>query len=107
VTLSQGELAESLAVRAYSDDGSLREDNPLTRFGARMTDALIATGRAAPSEELLRKRLEKAGFADVQSFTIRLPVGPWAKDKFEPCNIVKTANTHHVVEIGPSRSLVL
>jgi hypothetical protein len=107
VTLSQGELAESLAVRAYSDDGSLREDNPLTRFGARMTDALIATGRAAPSEELLRKRLKKAGFSDVQSFTIHIPVGPWAKDKFEPFNIVKTANTHRVVEIGPSKSLVL
>jgi hypothetical protein len=94
-------------VLAQSDDGSLRDDNPLTRFGNLMNDALIATGRATPSEELLRERLEKAGFADVQSFTLRLPVGPWAKDKFEPCNTVKTANTHRVVEIGPSRSLVL
>jgi hypothetical protein len=84
VTLSQGKLAESLSVRAFSDDGSLRDDNALTRFGDLMTDALIATDRAAPSEELLRERLEKAGFVDVQSFTLRLPVGPWAKDKYEP-----------------------
>jgi hypothetical protein len=82
VTLSQGELAKSLSVLAYSDDGSLKEDNALTRFGDLMTNALIATDRAAPSEELLRERLEKAGYVDVQSFTVRLPIGPWAKDKY-------------------------
>jgi hypothetical protein len=80
-------------VHAESDDGSLKEGNPLTRFGNLMNDALIATGRATPSEELLRERLQKAGFADVQSFTIHLPVGPWAKEKYEPWT-VKTANTH-------------
>jgi hypothetical protein len=47
-----------------------------------MTNALIATDRAAPSEELLRERLETAGYVDVQSFTVRLPIGPWAKDKY-------------------------
>jgi hypothetical protein len=45
---------------------------------------MIVTGRASPSEELLRGRLEKAGYVDVQSFTLRLPFGPWAKDKYEP-----------------------
>jgi hypothetical protein len=49
-----------------------------------MQEAMIASGRPAASEELLRERLEKAGFVDVQSFTIRLPYGPWAKDKYEP-----------------------
>jgi hypothetical protein len=76
-------LADSLPVHPHSDDGSLREDNPLTRFGDLMTDALIATGRTPPSEELLRERLEKAGYVDLQSFTLRIPVGPWAKDKCE------------------------
>jgi hypothetical protein len=49
-----------------------------------MQEAMIVTGRASPSEELLRGRLEKAGYVDVQSFTLRLPFGPWAKDKYEP-----------------------
>jgi hypothetical protein len=45
---------------------------------------MIASGRVPQSEELLRERLEKAGFVDVQSFTLRLPIGPWAKDEYKP-----------------------
>jgi hypothetical protein len=47
-----------------------------------MSDAMVASGRAVASEELLRERLETAGFVDVQSFTLQLPIGPWAKDKY-------------------------
>jgi hypothetical protein len=86
------ELAHPLLVHAQSDDGSLRKDNPLTRFGARLTDALVATGRANPSEELLRERLEKAGYVDVQSFIFHIPVGPWAKDKYESSTAIHCEN---------------
>jgi hypothetical protein len=68
---------------ARSDDGSLKEDNPLAHWCSRLNDAINATGRVGPSEELLRERLEKAGFVDVQSLTVKLPFGPWAKDKYE------------------------
>jgi hypothetical protein len=64
-----------------SDDGSLTEDNPLARWSSLLNEALNASGRVAASEELLRERLEKAGFVDVQAFTFFLPFGPWAKDK--------------------------
>jgi hypothetical protein len=64
-----------------SDDGSLKDDSPLQKWANLMNDAMIASGRPVPSEALLRERLEKAGFVDVQSFTLRLPVGPWPKDK--------------------------
>jgi hypothetical protein len=60
----------------------LKEDNPLARNSILLQEALIASGRVSLSEELLRKRLEKAGYADVQSFTLKLPFGPWAKDKY-------------------------
>jgi hypothetical protein len=69
------------SVHPQSDDDSLKEDNPLSRFGDLMNDALIATGRTATSEELLKEMLEKAGYVDVQSSTFRQPIGPWAKDK--------------------------
>jgi hypothetical protein len=49
-----------------------------------MNEAMKASNRVAPSAELLRGRLEKAGFIDVQAFTLRLPIGPWPKDKYEP-----------------------
>jgi hypothetical protein len=67
-----------------SDDGSLKEDNGLALWGRLVRDAMIASGRVPQSEELLRERLEKAGFVDVQSFTLRLPIGPWAKDEYKP-----------------------
>jgi hypothetical protein len=84
-------------VHAKSDDGSLREDNALTHFGNRMNDALIATGRAPPSEERWRARLEDAGYVHVQSFTLKQPVGPWAKDKYELCTAAycENANSPH------------
>jgi hypothetical protein len=59
-----------------------------------MRDALSASGRQHPSEELLRERLEKAGYVDVQSFTLKVPVGPWPKDKYDHLNLVKAPHTH-------------
>jgi hypothetical protein len=77
-------VSKPLLAYCQSDDGSLKEDNPLVRWGGLVRDAMVATGRAPQSEELLRERLEKAGFVDVQSFTLKQPFGPWAKDKYEP-----------------------
>jgi hypothetical protein len=91
-----------------SDDGSLKDDNPVARWSTLLKDALTASGRVVPTEVLLRERLEKAGFVDVQSFTLPVPVGPWAKEKYEHCtavhlSIVKTVHTHTSVYIGASR----
>jgi ABC-type sulfate transport system substrate-binding protein len=47
-----------------------------------MQDAMDKTGRVKPSEEQLKTRLEKACFVDVQTFTLKQPVGPWAKAKY-------------------------
>jgi hypothetical protein len=73
--------SDPLLAYARCDDGSLKADNPLVRYSRLLSDAMIASGRAPSSEELLRERLEKAGFVDVQSFTLPMLMGPWAKDK--------------------------
>jgi hypothetical protein len=62
----------------------MKADNPLTRWCDLMREAVKRTGRENPSEELLRGRLEEAGYVDVQSFTVVLPFGPWTKDRYEP-----------------------
>jgi hypothetical protein len=46
-----------------------------------MEDAMSKAGRVIPGEEQLKARLEKAGFVDVQAFTMKQPLGPWAKAK--------------------------
>jgi ABC-type sulfate transport system substrate-binding protein len=47
-----------------------------------MEEAMSKSGRVRPSEEQLKTGLEKAGFVDVQAFTIKQPIGPWAKAKY-------------------------
>jgi hypothetical protein len=88
-------FAEFLLAYMGSDDGSLIDENPLMRWSNAMKEAMIASGRVAPSEELLRGRLEQAGYVDVQSFTLKLPFGPWAKDRYEPwTGTVEPLHTH-------------
>jgi hypothetical protein len=65
------------------DDGSMTDDNPLARWSSTMNEAMEASGRVSASEEILRDRLVEAGFVDVESFTLRMPMGPWAKDRYE------------------------
>lgn len=74
------ELSESGAM-LYSDDDSLAPENPARRWGELMTEAMAKSGRTAPVDGHLSERLEKAGFADIKSFAIKQPFGPWAKDK--------------------------
>jgi hypothetical protein len=47
-----------------------------------MGEAISKSGRVRPSEAQMRRRLEQAGFVDIQSFTFKQPIGPWAKDKY-------------------------
>jgi hypothetical protein len=83
--LSYGTYLILLLCLAYvgCDDGSLADDNPIVRYSRLLNDAMIASGRVPSSETLFRERLEKAGFVDVQTFALPLPVGPWAKDKYD------------------------
>jgi hypothetical protein len=80
--LRHGFLSDVHLAYMRSDDGSLSDDNPLMRWSKLMQEAMNASGRVAPSEELLRARLEQAGYVDVQSFTLKQPFGPWAKDRY-------------------------
>jgi ABC-type sulfate transport system substrate-binding protein len=47
-----------------------------------MEEAMARSGRTNPSQEQLKTRLENARFVDVQSFTVKDPIGPWAKAKY-------------------------
>jgi hypothetical protein len=69
-----------------------------------MRQAMIASGRSTASEELLRDRLEKAGFVDVQTFTLHLPNGPWPKDKYEPRTTIHSRNLTYS-PLGLNRNL--
>jgi hypothetical protein len=50
-------------------------------------------GRPTSNEVLLKERLEKADFVDLQSFTLRISLGPWAKEKCEPLTGIHSENS--------------
>jgi hypothetical protein len=60
----------------------LTPDNALVRWGNALDEAMRKSGPVRPTEELLKTRLEKAGFVDVQAFIVKQPIGPWPKAKY-------------------------
>ncbi|KAF8243752.1 S-adenosyl-L-methionine-dependent methyltransferase [Wilcoxina mikolae CBS 423.85] len=74
------ELSE-VGYELFSDDDTLSPDNPFKRHFDLAALAMEQIGRPPPTGELLRRRLEKAGFVDVMVKNIKEPLGPWPKDK--------------------------
>jgi hypothetical protein len=63
-----------------SDDGSMKDDNPLSIAIQLTSGAMESIGRPFPIVGTLRKRLEDAGFVDVKEVFYKQPFGPWPKD---------------------------
>ncbi|KAI5846699.1 S-adenosyl-L-methionine-dependent methyltransferase [Tricharina praecox] len=75
------ELAELGGV-AHSDDGSMSPDNGVKVFLSLLDSGLRKMGRVASATgESLRANLEDAGFVDIDIFTCKQPLAPWAHDK--------------------------
>ncbi|CCX31508.1 Similar to mRNA 3' acc. no. Q4IPA4 [Pyronema omphalodes CBS 100304] len=66
----------------YSDDNSMKPDNETKIFYEHIAEAMAKTGRPAHIEgSNLVEYLENAGFVDVVVNKVKLPHGPWAKEK--------------------------
>jgi len=80
-------------IRLYSDDGSLKEDSLLARWGDNFIACGKRAGRSLTTQETMKAAIEKAGFVDVHEHLYRLPLGPWARNE-----VLKEAgriNYHH------------
>ena len=74
------EIAE-IEGRMYSDDDSLPKDFPTvvaTELGIKAAEMI---GRPFRKAEQLTQLLDEAGFEDIVLLPLKLPSGPWAKDK--------------------------
>ncbi|KAF8544016.1 S-adenosyl-L-methionine-dependent methyltransferase [Trichophaea hybrida] len=65
----------------FSDDNTMKDDNPCKVYFETLEDAMIKFGRPAAFGERMKERLENAGFLDVQVLKFKQPMGPWPKDK--------------------------
>lgn len=69
-----------LDMNLYSNDGSLSDDNPLSKWNKNILKAARMMGREPNPGPLLSGFLQDAGFASVKEQIYSLPVGTWAKD---------------------------
>jgi hypothetical protein len=63
-----------------SDDNTVKPDHGLKRCMDALEEALIKVGRPLATAELLKQRLQNAGFVDIKQYVYKQPLGPWPKD---------------------------
>ncbi|CCX06893.1 Similar to mRNA 3' acc. no. Q4IPA4 [Pyronema omphalodes CBS 100304] len=74
------ELVE-LGQITYSDDDSMKDDNPIKIHFETTKKAMEKIGRPPQDTENMKRKLEEAGFIDVKVMRAKQPIGPWPKDK--------------------------
>ncbi|KAH8898842.1 S-adenosyl-L-methionine-dependent methyltransferase [Thozetella sp. PMI_491] len=67
--------------RVHSDDGTVTPDTALKRFFDLIPKAMANFGMNFNAGEAMKEPLEAAGFVNVNLRVIKVPFGPWAKDK--------------------------
>lgn len=58
----------------------MKPDHGILVFSEKLREALRKMGRPPPELGSMKKQLEKAGFEDVQTMSVKEPCGPWPKD---------------------------
>jgi len=82
-TLKPGGWIEhmELSVIFDCDDGTLSEDNPLTKWAPIQIEASETMGKSFVVGLHTKARLQETGFTDIKEHKFKLPVGPWSSDK--------------------------
>lgn len=73
------EIAE-VAVWAWSDDGTLKEDSPYMEYLRNINEAGQRTGRKMNIASDLKHWMKEAGFEGVVEKVYMVPLGPWPKN---------------------------
>ncbi|KAK3317961.1 S-adenosyl-L-methionine-dependent methyltransferase [Apodospora peruviana] len=83
----------------YSQDGSLRADNPMKKMMDGLMEACDRIGRTLDPAPSMKGWIEKAGFTNVEVATFPLPVGGWPRDKrLKECGTLMGVNFVEGVE---------
>lgn len=74
-------MTKSGPAHIYSDDGTLDPNSGASVYVNLLMEAMAKCGRPFLDASRLRQLLEDAGFVAVESFAIKQPWGPWARDR--------------------------
>lgn len=75
---------QELHAYPFCDDGTMDESeggDPVMGFYDMLREALELRGMNHDKARAMRKPLERAGFKNIQLKKLKVPLGPWAKDK--------------------------
>lgn len=81
--LKPGGYVEALerGVKPVSDDGSVGPDHFWTTWGNTVLSVGETWGKGFDAWEILKEKMEAAGFVDVVQVPMKWPIGPWMEDK--------------------------
>lgn len=71
---------QEFAIRAWSDDSSLKEDSPYAQYLKSLDEASKKSGKELNIYDRLKQWVIDAGYTDVVEKVYLLPLGPWPKD---------------------------
>ena len=84
----------------YSEDGSLKEDQSISKWITTLIDAAYGFGRDPRPGSKLEGWMKDAGFENVHHEKFRLPIGPWAKDGHFVCSTRQYADDNDMVDLS-------
>ena len=84
----------------YSEDGSLKEDQSISKWITTLIDAAYGFGRDPCPGSKLEGWMKDAGFENVQHEKFRLPIGPWAKDGHLVCSFPQYPDDNDTSDIS-------
>lgn len=67
--------------KVHTDDNTVPPNWPLSQFCDLMEQCFALFGTDASAAERGRQYMEAAGFVNIRHHAIKLPYGPWARDK--------------------------
>lgn len=70
-----------LDVRVYSDDGSLPPDSLIASWGQGFLGCADRAGRSLLTQEIMKGRIERAGFVNTQEQLFKCPIGAWPRNR--------------------------
>ncbi|KAL8748749.1 MAG: hypothetical protein Q9184_007109, partial [Pyrenodesmia sp. 2 TL-2023] len=81
--LKPGGYVEALerGVKPVSDDGTVGPDHFWTTWGDAVLSVGETWGKGFNAWEILKEKMEAAGFEDVVQVPMKWPIGPWMEDK--------------------------
>jgi hypothetical protein len=82
-----------------SDDGTLDEGSPIDMWGKNFFEAAEKFGTPVTTVTNIKRWMEEAGFIEVEEHILKLPVGPWPKDKrLKKVGLFESVNMHDGIE---------